>query len=318
MTLKKFKHILANLLIFFLIILWFFSGWPQIWHNPKVPAEIQTAYAATTNLVVTSCDINNVNDSTCYNAISVDGGTSYALTKGGHIDAPFQTLSASSINSATLYYDSWGALSGTWGIYVKDARDGTTICSVDPAPEDGSETSNSTSCSLTTTQLSNGVWLQVNNADDKGPESINLDYVRLYIDYNPAPSITITTDSSVAFGILALSMEEDTTATGIDDTEIIQNNGSATENFNIKTSNAIGGTTWTVGTSAGSDIFVMSFSTNDGGAWEILNTTDTYETLATSVAVSGTVDLDLKIGLPTATTDYQQKSITITVQAVIP
>jgi hypothetical protein len=38
-----------------------------------------------------------------------------------------------------------GSLSGSWGIYVKDSRDGTTICSVDPAPEDGSETTNNTS-----------------------------------------------------------------------------------------------------------------------------------------------------------------------------
>ena len=62
----------------------------------------------------------------------------------------------------------------------------------------------------------------------------------------------------------------------------------------------------------------MSFSTNDGGAWEVLQTVDDYETLATGVLEDGTVDLDLKIGTPTITTDYNQKSITITIQAVAP
>lgn len=28
-----------------LIIVWFFSGWPQIWNNPKLPPEVQKAYA---------------------------------------------------------------------------------------------------------------------------------------------------------------------------------------------------------------------------------------------------------------------------------
>lgn len=146
----------------------------------------------TTDLVVTSCDVNDVYNANCYNAISADGGTSFALGKGNHIDAPFQTLgSVETVNSATLYYDSWATLSGTWGIYLKDARDGTTICSTDPAPEDGSETRNSINCnSVTPTQLSNGVWLYIINNDDKGPQSVNLDYVYLYVDYTPG-AVTI-------------------------------------------------------------------------------------------------------------------------------
>jgi len=314
---SKYKW-LKIFIIFFLVLSYLIPNWPSI-DDPFF--NIQNARADTTNLVVTSCEVQDVNDVTCYNAISTDGSTSDSITKGEHIDAPFQTLSASAVNSATLYYDSWGTLSGTWGIYVKDSRDGTTICSVDPAPEDGGETQNSTDCSsITTTQLSNGVWLQVNNEDTRGPEVINLDYVRLYVDYTAAatPSVTITTDGSVAFGTVALSSEQDTTATGTDDTEVAQNNGTATENFNIKTSNATGGTQWSVGASAGSDTCVVSFSTNDGGAWEVLQTVDTYETLATSVSASGNVNVDLKIGTPTLTTDYQEKTITITIQAVIP
>ena len=145
------------------------------------------------NLTVTSCDVNDAYDPDCYDAISADGGTSYALGRYAHIDAPFQTLvPVGSVNSATLYYDSWGSLSGDWGIYVKDARNGTTICSADPAPEDGSETRNSVNCSsITPTQLENGVWLYIINNDNKGPEDINLDYVYLDVDYTqPPPNVT--------------------------------------------------------------------------------------------------------------------------------
>ena len=89
-----------------------------------------------------------------------------------------------------------------------------------------------------------------------------------------------------------------------------------TENFNIKTSHATGGTQWSVGATAGSDIFVHSFSINGGTGWEILDTYDTYETMATGITTSSSQDFDLKIHLPTSTTDYQQKTITVTVQAV--
>jgi len=131
-------------------------------------------------------------------------------------------------------------------------------------------------------------------------------------------SVILNTDGTVAFGFVSLNGEENTLASGVDDTEIVKNNGGATENFNIKTSNATGGTQWSVGASANEDVCVVSFSTNDGGAWEVLQTVDDYETLATGVLEDGTVDLDLKIGTPTITTDYNQKSITITIQAVAP
>ncbi|MCK4997300.1 hypothetical protein KAS08_03270 [Candidatus Pacearchaeota archaeon] len=146
------------------------------------------------NLTVTSCDINNVANTPCFDAISTDEGTSFALGKGIHIDAPFQTLSdIPTINSATLYYDSSGTLSGTWNIYVRDSRDGTIICSVVSAPEDVTETRNSLDCSeITPTQLSNGIWLQIDNDDTAGPEDMTIDYVYLHVDYSEQNTPTIS------------------------------------------------------------------------------------------------------------------------------
>jgi len=186
-VIKKIKKKFFSIsLVFMAINIVSYLIFPLIFHGNQVEADI-------TDLVITSCDVNDIADSTCLSAISTDGGTSDALTKGAHIDAPFQTLANDAVNSATLYYDSWATLSGTWRIYVKDARDGTTVCSVDPAPEDASETTNSTSCGVTSAQLSSGVWLYVINNDGASPEVVNLDYVRLNVDYTP-PIGVLTVD----------------------------------------------------------------------------------------------------------------------------
>jgi len=131
-----------------------------------------------------------------------------------------------------------------------------------------------------------------------------------------AVSIVLDSDGTVSYGKVALNNEKDTTSSGLNDTQTARNDGSVTEDFNIKTSNAIGGTAWTVGSTAGSNVYVHSFSINGGSSWEILDTVDSYETLATGISASGTQDFDLKIGTPTSTADYAQKSITVTIQAV--
>lgn len=129
-------------------------------------------------------------------------------------------------------------------------------------------------------------------------------------------AISITTDGAVSYGLLPAGNNKDTTAAQLNDTQTGRNDGTGTETFNIKTSNATGGTQWTLGSSAGSDIFVHEFSTNGGGVWTKFTTPDSYQTLATGIAASGTQNFDLRVTVPTVTTDYQQKSITVTVQAV--
>ncbi len=132
-----------------------------------------------------------------------------------------------------------------------------------------------------------------------------------------AKSISVTvSDGGVAYGTLVLDSEQDTTSGGVNDTQAAQNNGNVTEDFNIKTSHAVGGTQWSVGASAGANTFVHSFSINGGSAWEVLQTYDSYETLATSITATNTQNFDLKIHTPTSSSDYQQKTITVTVQAV--
>lgn len=127
-------------------------------------------------------------------------------------------------------------------------------------------------------------------------------------------SITITSDGTVSYGYLAASASKSTVQ--LSDTQTAQNNGNLAENFNIKTSNATGGTQWTLGATPGTDVFVHEFSTNGGAGWTAFTTADSYQTLATGIAASGTQNFDLRVTVPSTSSDYQQKTITITVQAV--
>jgi len=129
-------------------------------------------------------------------------------------------------------------------------------------------------------------------------------------------SVSITSDGTVAYGNMALNSTKNTTSGDLNDTQTARNDGNVTENFNIKTSNAVGGTGWTLGSDPGSNTFVHYFSINGGGAWTKFTTADSYQTLVTGIGVSSSQNFDLQINTPTVSSDGYQKSITVTIQAV--
>jgi len=118
-------------------------------------------------------------------------------------------------------------------------------------------------------------------------------------------------DGSIAFGSVALNTA--TTTAGNSDTQTVTNDGSAAA-INVKSSNATGGTTWTLGTSAGSDIFKLEVSTTTGSTYMTFQATDTYLTASSSSASLTSGDLDFRFTTPTGSTDFVEKSLTITVQ----
>lgn len=130
-------------------------------------------------------------------------------------------------------------------------------------------------------------------------------------------SVSITPGGSIEYGFVALGTATSTVGTSY--TKTATNDGTATEKLNVKSSNATGGTTWTLASAIGAlDEFKHEFSTTTGSIWTTMPTVDTYVTAAPSVAQSGTVNFDFRLTVPSASSDYQQKSITITVQAVAP
>ncbi len=129
-------------------------------------------------------------------------------------------------------------------------------------------------------------------------------------------SITITTDGTVAYGTLDLDGE--TTTINLTDTQTVENNGSVTADFTIMSSDAVGGATpWTLVTATGSaDEFIHKFATDGGNIWTTFAAADpTTYTFVDGIAASDTAALDLFIGIPSETTVYDAKSITVTLQA---
>lgn len=131
-------------------------------------------------------------------------------------------------------------------------------------------------------------------------------------------------DGSVAYGTLDLNATKDTTSSGVDDTQVATNDGNVAEDFNIRSTDALGGTTWTLAGAAGADQYTHAVCTSGSGTPDPCDTSATwtnmttnYTSLATNIASSGTNKFDLKIGTPTSSSDYVQKTITVTVQAVI-
>ena len=126
-------------------------------------------------------------------------------------------------------------------------------------------------------------------------------------------SATITSDGTVAYGILGVSATQDTVT--LTDTQTAKNNGTVAEDLKIKSSSAIGGTQWTLGSSQGANIFTHKASI-DGSTWNIpMTEADVYVALKGNVLVDGTQTFDLQIGMPSTITDYSAKTITVTVGA---
>ncbi|MCK4388140.1 MAG: hypothetical protein KAW00_05145 [Dehalococcoidia bacterium] len=147
-------------------------------------------------------------------------------------------------------------------------------------------------------------------------------------------ALTVT-DASVDFGTLDLGSTKNSAVYNAPNntngltpaqTQTITNTGTVAEDFNMKTSNASGGTNWTIAAAAGSEEFTYAYLVSDtayaGGAaigsftkWAAA---DSYVADAggANVAASGVKYLELEIGMPTLTADYGVHTITVTVLAV--
>lgn len=162
----------------------------------------------------------------------------------------------------------------------------------------------------------NQICLQATLTDSGGTPFLNDWTVSWATDAEPVYSVSITSSGVIEYGFVGLSTASSTVGNGY--TQTSQNDGNTIEKLNIKSSDASGGTTWTLASAIGSNIFKHEFSTTTGSRWDAMPDSATYVTAAPSVAVSGTVSFDFQLTTPSASADYQQKSITITVQAVAP
>ncbi|HCR81446.1 MAG: hypothetical protein UY13_C0002G0138 [Candidatus Pacebacteria bacterium GW2011_GWB1_47_8] len=121
------------------------------------------------------------------------------------------------------------------------------------------------------------------------------------------------TDGSVAYTTVSTSGNADTTSNGVNDSQTATNDGNVTEDLNIRGADS---TSWTLAATAGSEQYAHKFcitTCDTTPTWTALTTSN--QTLAASVATSGTQVFDLQFLAPTATTQTAQESLTVTVQA---
>ena len=171
---------------------------------------------------------------------------------------------------------------------------------------------------LTQTSLSAGTqyWWNAKAIDPEGSGNFGTTSTcNSFTTLSAAVSITITSDGSIAYGYIGSGVAKNTTANGINDTQVVKNDGTVPEDLTIKTTAATGGTSWSLGSSAGANTFVHEFSTNSGGAWTQFATADSYQALITNLAAGSSQNLDFRLTGPTSSSDYQQKAITVTILA---
>lgn len=128
-------------------------------------------------------------------------------------------------------------------------------------------------------------------------------------------AVSVSGDGQIAFGSVALDTA--TTTAGHSDTQTVNNDGS-TAHLNVKGSNATGGTTWTLDTSnVTTDHYRLEVSTTTGASYMNLVDASTYTTASTTFTSLTSGNLDFRLTTPADSSDFVEKSITITVQVAL-
>lgn len=171
-------------------------------------------------------------------------------------------------------------------------------------------------CSWTSDNIGDNDWFSFACDNNASPACSSANITNSPIAVSAVYSVSISPGGTITYGTVETGQTKSTI--DVTQSQVVTNDGTNSgSKINIKTSNATNGTTWTLGSSAGSNIFVHEISPNSGVGWTQLDTTDIYQTLNPNLAQDGTQDLDLRITIPTSS-DAVQKSITVTLQAVAP
>ena len=127
-------------------------------------------------------------------------------------------------------------------------------------------------------------------------------------------SVTLEPGSgTVTYGTVATS--EDTTSSGVDQTQTVKNNGNVAEDFDIKGQDSAD---WTLGASAGNATYKHEWCTSSCDStptWHALTTTYDSNYLVSNIAPDGTQDFDLQITVPTSNAGNNQQNVDVFIQA---
>ena len=125
-------------------------------------------------------------------------------------------------------------------------------------------------------------------------------------------------DGVVTYGTMAAGASKSTLPGELNDMQTATNDGNVTETFNIKGQNTA--CPWTLAATSGNDQYVHQFCNDTANDCTSPPTNYTalttgYQTLATGVAQSGTVDIQLRITVPDPSSCFTSQSVDVTIQA---
>lgn len=135
-----------------------------------------------------------------------------------------------------------------------------------------------------------------------------------------AQNITVSVDrASVGFGVIGVGTTMATNSSGVNETSTAHNDGNTTEKFNIMAGNS---TNWTLNSIAAGSTYAMQFCVaadcDASPTWSMVGIDPAYATLNASIGAGLTQPFDLLMMAPTSTSNYDQQSITVTIQATTP
>jgi len=234
-------------------------------------------------------------------SVTEPDGTNDTVTSGDMYSIGYTLADSDSVVTASFAYDTDAS-----------GEDGTPIVGACSGVAEGTGT-----CSWDTTGVTPGTYYiyatttdGVTTVADYSPGQVTIEASA------PVYSVEITSSGTISYGFVELGTASSTVGNGY--TQTAHNDGNAAEKLNVKSSDASGGTSWTLASSIGSNQFKHEFSTTTGSTWTTMPDSATYVTAVPSLSTNGTATFDFRITTPNATSDYQQKSVTITVQAVAP
>jgi hypothetical protein len=166
------------------------------------------------------------------------------------------------------------------------------------------------------TELSSGEQESIQNATSIPSSHIP----QVVVSIGPpvvSPSISITTDGTIAFGVMALGAIQDTTPTGLNDVQTVTVESGPVDLY-IRTSLFSDSTTsWSLGTINGPDQVIWEFS-RDGADWVVFEVADALYLLASGLAEDATQDIYFRLTMPTSTSSSNEFSATVTITAASP
>jgi hypothetical protein len=132
-------------------------------------------------------------------------------------------------------------------------------------------------------------------------------------EINPSGTVSILIgDGDIAYGLVQTS--EDTTSSGVDDTQTATNNGDVAEDFEIMGQDSAD---WTLAGSAGDATYAHKWcitNCDSSPTWTAI--TNAYTTLVENIASTSYQDVDFQVTVPTSNAGSNEQDVDITIRAI--